>query len=72
MKGLPSSRPASPTAVLPSIYTPLSTKTARSPLYRWVLGGVAIFCLIRLHPAGVTGLARIGLDELEEIGRAHV
>lgn len=65
MKGLPSSRPASPTAVLPSIYTPLSTKTARSPLYRWVLGGVAIFCLIRLHPAGVTGLARIGLDELE-------
>ncbi|KAL8292977.1 hypothetical protein RQP46_000671 [Phenoliferia psychrophenolica] len=62
MKGLPSSRPASPTA---SIYGTPGAKSTRSPLYRWVLGGVVIFCLLRLHPAGVTGLARIGLDELE-------
>ena len=66
MKGLPSSRPTSPTSASPSsIYAPLGSKATRSPLYRWVLAGVAVFCLLRLHPAGVTGLARIGLDELE-------
>lgn len=64
MKGLPLSRPPSP--ILPSNN---STRAGPLPtaLQRILRGAVAValvVCLLNLHPAGVTGLARIGIDEV--------
>ncbi|KAK4699106.1 hypothetical protein P7C70_g7159, partial [Phenoliferia sp. Uapishka_3] len=64
MKGL-SSSPSSPTSLLPTISYPLSAKKSKSPFATLLLSIIALVCLLHLHPAGITGLARIGLDEVQ-------